>query len=392
MASVNSFETDMRKLRKKRKRKRALKNLMMMLIVVAFAAAVYLSKDLWLPYLEGVLERGMSDSNETSGVENFPIDISSRSNVSIDAMDSCWTLFTDTTFYTCSSDGTELFSIHLPYSNPVIETTSRRALVYDMGGYNLTVVNKNSEVFSKRLDSQILYAVIGENGNIAVVTSTDKYDSYLTIYDRNGTEIFHWADGNLITSVCLDDSGNGCIVASVYARGGEFKSVVSKLDFSVEEVAGKTPAVNTLCLAVEYTSDGGFWLVGDETLYRFNSDCEQEYAYNYNYEITQFAVDDDVCAMMFSAPGSSDTYVVLFNSDIDEETEITYNDEIHHIDIYDGSIFLNSDTRLSAFASDGTIVGTAPLDTEYVSFAVCGKNVFLQGYRSINKTQMTMHD
>ena len=33
MASVNSFETDMRKLRKKRKRKRALKNLMMMLIV-----------------------------------------------------------------------------------------------------------------------------------------------------------------------------------------------------------------------------------------------------------------------------------------------------------------------------------------------------------------------
>ena len=95
---------------------------------------------------------------------------------------------------------------------------------------------------------------------------------------------------------------------------------------------------------------------------------------------------------MFSAPGSSDTYVVLFNSDIDEETEITYNDEIHHIDIYDGSIFLNSDTRLSAFASDGTIVGTAPLDTEYVSFAVCGKNVFLQGYRSINKTQMTMHD
>lgn len=105
MASVNSFETDMRKLRKKRKRKRALKNLMMMLIVVAFAAAVYLSKDLWLPYLEGVLERGMSDSDETSGVENFPIDISSRSNVSIDAMDSCWTLFTDTTFYTCLSDG-----------------------------------------------------------------------------------------------------------------------------------------------------------------------------------------------------------------------------------------------------------------------------------------------
>ena len=90
MASVNSFETDMRKLRKKRKRKRALKNLMMMLIVVAFAAAVYLSKDLWLPYLEGVLERGMSDSDETSGVENFPIDISSRSNVSTDAGTAIW--------------------------------------------------------------------------------------------------------------------------------------------------------------------------------------------------------------------------------------------------------------------------------------------------------------
>ena len=251
MSSVSSFETDMRKLRNKRKRKRLLKNIMMILLVVAAASAVYLSRGLWLPYLEGILERGISSSVSSDIDEQFPIDISKRSNVDVSAMGNCWTLFSDTTFYTCNSDGSEIFSAYLPYSNPVVETSSRRALIYDMGGYNLTVVSRNSEVYSKKLENQILFAEIGKDGNIAVVTSTDRYTSYLTIYDKNGNEIFHWADGNLITSVCLEDSGSGCIISSVYALGGSFKSVVFVLDFSQTEVAAKTSPVNTLCLGVE---------------------------------------------------------------------------------------------------------------------------------------------
>lgn len=391
MADEKSFENDVRKLRKRRKRKRFVKNLLLILAVLVFASGVYFSRGLWLPYFEGILERGFADDRDAAA-ENFPIDISNRTNVRIGGMDNCWVMFSDTSLSVRDNNGRELHSVYLPYSSPVVETSSRRTLVYDMGGYNLCVVSRTGEVFSKRLENQILFAVVGEHGNIAVVTSTDKYASYLTIYDKNGTEVFHWADGNLITAIALDDSGDGCIVSSSYVLGGRFKSVVSELDFSMTEIVGKTIPVNTLCLDIEYTRDNGFWLIGDSALYRYGEDFSLSYTYEYIYDLTKYAVSGDVCGMVFNPAGTNSIYLTLFDAELEQPTEITYNEKIHSIEAYDGKIYFNTSTRLNSVDSLGMLVGTSPLDAEYESFVVNGDKAFLLGYRSINKAELTTHD
>ena len=391
MADEKSFENDVRKLRKRRKRKRFVKNLLLILAVLVFASGVYFSRGLWLPYFEGILERGFADDGDAAA-ENFPIDISNRTNVRIGGMDNCWVMFSDTSLSVRDNNGRELHSVYLPYSSPVVETSSRRTLVYDMGGYNLCVVSRTGEVFSKRLENQILFAVVGEHGNIAVVTSTDKYASYLTIYDKNGTEVFHWADGNLITAIALDDSGDGCIVTSSYVLGGCFKSVVSELDFSMTEIVGKTIPVNTLCLDIEYTRDNGFWLIGDSALYRYGEDFSLSYTYEYIYDLTKYAVSGDVCGMVFNPAGTNSIYLTLFDAELEQPTEITYNEKIHSIEAYDGKIYFNTSTRLNSVDSLGMLVGTSPLDAEYESFVVNGDKAFLLGYRSINKAELTTHD
>lgn len=391
MADEKSFENDVRKLRKRRKRKRFVKNLLLILAVLVFASGVYFSKGLWLPYFEGILERGFADDGDAAA-ENFPIDISNRTNVRIGGMDNCWVMFSDTSLSVRDNNGRELHSVYLPYSSPVVEASSRRTLVYDMGGYNLCVVSRTGEVFSKRLENQILFAVVGEHGNIAVVTSTDKYASYLTIYDKNGTEVFHWADGNLITAIALDDSGDGCIVSSSYVLGGRFKSVVSELDFSMTEIVGKTIPVNTLCLDIEYTRDNGFWLIGDSALYRYGEDFSLSYTYEYIYDLTKYAVSGDVCGMVFNPAGTNSIYLTLFDAELEQPTEITYNEKIHSIEAYDGKIYFNTSTRLNSVDSLGMLVGTSPLDAEYESFVVNGDKAFLLGYRSINKAELTTHD
>ena len=391
MADEKSFENDVRKLRKRRKRKRFVKNLLLILAVLVFASGVYFSRGLWLPYFEGILERGFADDGDAAA-ENFPIDISNRTNVRIGGMDNCWVMFSDTSLSVRDNNGRELHSVYLPYSSPVVETSSRRTLVYDMGGYNLCVVSRTGEVFSKRLENQILFAVVGEHGNIAVVTSTDKYASHLTIYDKNGTEVFHWADGNLITAIALDDSGDGCIVSSSYVLGGRFKSVVSELDFSMTEIVGKTIPVNTLCLDIEYTRDNGFWLIGDSALYRYGEDFSLSYTYEYIYDLTKYAVSGDVCGMVFNPAGTNSIYLTLFDAELEQPTEITYNEKIHSIEAYDGKIYFNTSTRLNSVDSLGMLVGTSPLDAEYESFVVNGDKAFLLGYRSINKAELTTHD
>ena len=168
MASMEAYENDMRKLRRSRKRKRYIKNAVTVGVFIVIVMAIYLSRSLWLPELEGVLQRNfITGGNQEERVESFPIDISRKVNVLIAPMSDCLAIYQDNYLTTLDSGGEELFSSYLTYGSPVILTEGKRALAYDMGGYSFTVITKKSEAFSHRLDDQILYAALGDRGGAA---------------------------------------------------------------------------------------------------------------------------------------------------------------------------------------------------------------------------------
>lgn len=390
MASINSYETDVKKLRRSRRTKRALRRIFAILTVLVVALLVYISRDSWLPYFEEILEEGYASATSTTLEDeeesNFPFDVSSRSNVSIGAMRDCWVMFSDTSITTYDASGTTIQSVYAPYGTPTVETSSTRALVYDMGGYSLMVISRRNEIFEKKLDDQILFAEIGEKGNIAVVTSTDKYASYLTIYDKNGTEIFHWADGNYIMAVTLNDAGTGCAVASLYASGGILKTLVYVLDFSSTEVQAKSSAIETMTIGIEFTDDEEIWLVGSDALYLLASDCTVSSTFDYTYDISGFSTEDNVCAIIFDKPGSDDYLVSIFEAGLDETAEITYNEEVKYVLVDDGKVYLNTASKLDKLNTSGEVESETDLSSEFTSFVIYDDNAILLNYRTVAKT------
>lgn len=390
MASINSYETDVKKLRRSRRTKRALRRIFAILTVLVVALLVYISRDSWLPYFEEILEEGYASATSTTLEDeeesNFPFDVSSRSNVSIGAMRDCWVMFSDTSITTYDASGTTIQSVYAPYGTPTVETSSTRALVYDMGGYSLMVISRRNEIFEKKLDDQILFAEIGEKGNIAVVTSTDKYASYLTIYDKNGTEIFHWADGNYIMAVTLNDAGTGCAVASLYASGGILKTLVYVLDFSSTEVQAKSSAIETMTIGIEFTDDEEIWLVGSDALYLLASDCTVSSTFDYTYDISGFSAEDNVCAIIFDKPGSDDYLVSIFEAGLDETAEITYNEEVKYVLVDDGKVYLNTASKLDKLNTSGEVESETDLSSEFTSFVIYDDNAILLNYRTVAKT------
>ncbi len=390
MASINSYETDVRKLRRSRRTKRFLRRLFVILAVLVVALLVYISHDSWLPYFEEILEEGyasaISTTLEDEEESNFPFDVSSRSNVSIGAMRDCWVMFSDTSITTYDASGATIQSVYAPYGTPTVETSSTRALVYDMGGYSLMVISRRNEIFEKKLDDQILFAEIGEKGNIAVVTSTDKYVSYLTIYDKSGTEIFHWADGNYIMAVTLNDSGTGCAVASLYASGGILKTLVYVLNFSSTEVQAKSSAIETMTIGIEFTDDEEIWLVGSDSLYLLASDCSVSYIFDYTYDISGFSAEDDVCAIIFVIPGSDDYLVSIFEAGLDETAKIAYNEEVKYVLVDDGEVYVNTASKLDKLNTSGEVESETDLSSEFSSFVIYSGNAILLNYRTVAKT------
>ncbi len=393
MSSINSYETDIRKLRRSKRTKRFLRRLFTILAVLVVALLVYLTHDSWLPYFENILEEGYESATSTTLDEeeeksNFPFDVSSRSNVSIGAMRDCWVMFSDTSLTTYDASGATIQSVYAPYGTPTVETSSTRALVYDMGGYSLMVISRRNEIFEKKLDDQILFAELGEKGNIAVITSTDKYVSYLTIYDKNGNEVFHWADGNYIMAVALNDSGTGCAVASLYTSGGILKTLVYVLDFSSTEIQAKSSAIETMALDIEFTDDGEIWLVGNDDLYLLESDCTVSYTYNYTYDISGFSAVDDLCAISFEMPGSDDNVVAIFEAGLDETAEITYNEEVKYILVSDDKVYLNTSSKIDCLDAEGNVESETALGAEYTSFVIYNDSAILLNYRSVVKAAL----
>ncbi len=395
MASINSYETDIKKLRRSKRTKRVIRRLSLILGVLAVAFIVYLTHDSWLPYFENILEEGYESATSTTLTDeeeeeesNFPFDVSSRSNVSIGAMKDCWVMFSDTSITTYDASGTTIQSVYAPYGTPTVETSSSRALVYDMGGYSLMVISRRNEIFEKKLDDQILFAELGEKGNLAVITSTDKYVSYLSIYDNTGIEIFHWADGNYIMAVAMNDSGTGCAVASLYASGGILKTLVYVLDFSSEEIQAKSSAIEALALDIEFTDDNEIWLVGSDALYLLESDCTVSYTYKYTYDISGFSAEGDVCAVSFEKPGSDECVVAIFKAGLDEPAEITYNEEVKYILVGDEKVYLNTSSQIDCLSSSGEVKSETALGAEYTSFVIYNDSAILLNYRSVVKTAL----
>lgn len=391
MPSPESFNVDMRKLRRKKKNKRILKKILTALAVALIVMCIYISRSLWLPGLEGVLEKNFWASGDVSEEEQegFPIDISQKVNTLVGPMDDCLAIYSDTYLSTVDSDGREILSSYLPYGNPVLETVPKRALLYDMGGNSFAVISKKNEVFSKKMDNQILFAKIGSKGNVAVVTSTDKFPSYLTVYDKNGNEIYRWADGNYITAVAMSSSGNSCLVSSSYASKGSVRSAVTLLDFSKSEVAAKTKPVESLVLGVSYTSSGGFWAIGDNAFYRFSKSCDQEFSYNYSYDISGYAASEDICAVKFKSIDGKFSYLTVSAADGDNSTsEQAFDEIINHIEINDDKVMVNTSSRLYMINKMGERLESAKLDAEYVSFTVRDGQVYLMSRRSIVKMSL----
>ena len=387
MPSVNSFETDMRKLRRKRRAKRNVKNVTFILIVLVIAGLIYLSRDAWLDFFDGILDRSQISTVQNDGTHlggNYPIDISKKTNTAIGKISRYWTLFADTTFYVYDASGDVVYSEQAPYSNPIVEESDKRALVYDQGGYNFMVAGPRDEIYSKRLSDQILLGSVGPDGSVAIVTVTDKYPSYLTIYDKNGSEIYHWADGTMITAVSLAENGKGCLVSSTYARGGTFRSVVTRLDFSSTEIAMQTIPLETLGFEVEYCS-GGFWLLGRDRIYRLNDDGGIELALEYDYELTDYSLRGNVAALVFEGVGEGGGWIQILTAQSGEVLTKALDSEVKDVYADDKTVYILMGSRIDAMDTQGNVLGTAPTDTVYRSFTALGDNIYLLGYRSVEK-------
>ncbi len=392
MPSLNSFETDMKKLRRRRRAKRSIKNITFITAVIVIAGLIYISRDAWLDYFDGILERAqqtnqtVQNDGELAG-GNYPIDISKKTHTNIGKMSKNWTLFADATFYVYEDDGDIVYSEQASYANPIVEESERRTLLYDQGGYNFMVAGPKKQIYSKRLTDQILLGAIGPDGSVAIVTANDKFASYLTVYDKNGSEIYHWADGTMITAVAINSNGTGCLLASSYARGGDYRTVITGLDFRSTELALQTAPIETLGFAVSYCDGGKIWLIGRDSTYRLSADGQVEFSYVYDFELISYGINENAAALVFENVGGGGVGAAVISADAASAYELAADEKISDVVVDGNTVYLCCESKIDAIDSVGNLLATAPVEAVYREMVVLDGSIYLLGYRTVEKIE-----
>lgn len=384
------FQTDIRKERRRKKRKQNIKKTVLICGILVVAAAIFFTKGIWSPYVYDILEK-TQETIVNDGVlakGNFPISLGEGSTSSTFAeCDEDLVVATDTyiTFYDDNAD--KINAIQHTQSNPVLSASSDMVLAYDMNGYSFSVMTKKGEVFKKTLDNVIISAKISESNYVAVITETDKYPSYLTVYDSKGKECFKWANGQRITSLDFTSSGDGAVIATLEAKNGLPSTTLNGISFYKTEQTFESDKINSLVFSVQEMSDNSVWVICQDKYIKLSSSGKIEKEYLYKSELKSFSSNEDTLSLAFDSISVDGTSrLVLIESD-SEPVEITIDEKIKTIKTFFSHTFVLTDKTISAYNARGKSISKANVKNDYVDFEYIDGSIFFMGYRDINKIE-----
>ncbi len=173
---------DMVELKNRKKRKKRLMRLTAILIVSAGAAGAYFTSDMWLPKLRGLGRQYTTIVNDGKLAEgNFPIEINGGAQYQVSCTDDTVIVLSDAYIYFYNEDGGQLAKRQHAYTNAVMRSENGRALIYESGGYDLSVEDRTGLLYKKNEERLILFARLSADGYVAAVTDSEDYECEITV-------------------------------------------------------------------------------------------------------------------------------------------------------------------------------------------------------------------
>lgn len=261
MSSYNDIEL----YRKKKRKKKILKKLFLLIFTIfifitIFVIGIFFNKHNKPSTNKEFMEDKLS-SNKT-----YPINLFDEKGVSIKSLNNYIVALTEQRVRVFNENGEQMNSIAHNYSNPILKTSNKNILTYNQSGYNMMVNSRNSLIYEKEYskDETILFGEISDNGYVAIVTTSLKYASVLTVYNDVGAEVFKWySNDKQVMSLDFNKSGNGCVVATSGVVDGNLNTNLTFLEFTKQKEILNVNLGETLAVSVSCKNNGNINFIGD---------------------------------------------------------------------------------------------------------------------------------
>jgi len=276
MADIREIKSAMQK----KKRARTVRRIAILIILLTLAIMVIIGGDKLSP--EAISNWLSQNINQNSAGEGFPVSLPSGEVSALCPLQSNLVVVNQTNIYIYSPRGKQLRSIAHSRKNVQTKTEGENALIYSVGGEEISVETASKTLASIKTGKSIITADISKNGRFVAATESDVYTSEMTVYDKNGNAVFKWTpSGSVISAVAISDDGHYVAAATLKTQGGKLVSGVHLFQTSKEDALFSYYTENEMVLSL-YASKNGATALCTEKLIYLNEDGEliEEYSYN----------------------------------------------------------------------------------------------------------------
>ena len=377
----NIKDVDIVILRRRRKRRRQMAKFIAFILLASIIFGLYVKRDVWFPKLEGIGSRFQSvksSGGELSG-ENFPLNISGGIDYQVGNLNGYLAILSDAYIYIYTEDGELYEERQHAYANAMLQTSGKKALIYESGGNKFRIDNKRKNLYTKKMEQNIIFARISENGNVAVITTSDTYICKLTVFDDSGEEIYSRNCVERVIDLTFNEDGTGCILATSDAADGEIISKIISVSFDSKKDKWTSDALNTMCLKTYYDRNG-ILVLGDTKCAYYSNNGELLTSYDYPSSLVDWDYRDGKIAMLFENEIKRQNYFTTIDSEKREPNQNEFsNSSANCIRISGGQVLILSKEGIIKYDFNGGGEKNISSESAYEKFILIDNYIFLLG-------------
>ncbi len=236
--------------------------------------------------------------------------------------------------YAVDERGREAWSSVAPTTSPYVSVNGNYIMLADINGKSLKTYKKEKTIAEIETENEIFCAKLNKNGYVAVATDEIGYKGMVTLYDKNGKELFKWHSGTGYIGDIEISPKNNIAVAQIatdkdklYTRIIEIKPKDSEEPECLAEIEG-------IVMKLKYRDNGSLIAVSDNALYGFKASGKQRFKVDYQgRSLVDFNVENERNMVLAFDNGLNNTLLESYSSSGEKRGTFDGKSEIHTLDV-----------------------------------------------------------
>lgn len=194
-------------------------------------------------------------------------------------------LVNNESIFAVDKSGREAWSIVAPTATPYTQVSGDYIMLADINGKTLKTFKKEKVITQLETENKIICAKVNNNGNIAVATDQLGYKGMVTLYNKNGKEVFKWHSGSGYIGDIDISSKKRIAVAQIMTDKEKVYSKIVSINPGSDKEPETIAEVEGIVMKLKYRDNGKLVAMSDKGVFCFKKSGKLDFSTDFGGRI-----------------------------------------------------------------------------------------------------------